>query len=49
VSADLAALSNASAGGTSTTDYEEVGYDAGSCLVSQRNRAGRTTTLTVTT
>ncbi|OHC94878.1 MAG: hypothetical protein A2792_02525 [Sphingomonadales bacterium RIFCSPHIGHO2_01_FULL_65_20] len=31
---------NASGGGSSTTDYEEYGYDAGSNVTSYRNRAG---------
>jgi RHS repeat-associated protein len=31
---------NASGGGSSTTDYEEYGYDAGSNVTSFRNRAG---------
>ncbi len=36
---------NATGGGTSTTDYEEVGYDAASNVISSRNRAGQTTTV----
>lgn len=35
-----------SAGTTSTTDYEEIGYDAAGNVVSQRNRAGQITTAT---
>ncbi len=31
---------NASGGGSSTTDYEEYGYDAGSNVISYRNRGG---------
>lgn len=36
---------NPTGGGTSTTDYAEVGYDAASNVVSSRNRAGQTTTI----
>ena len=37
---------NATGGGTSTTDYEEYGYDAASNVVTIRNRAGETITTT---
>lgn len=37
---------NATGGGTSTTDYAEVGYDAASNVVTSRNRAGQTTAVT---
>ena len=36
---------NPSGTGTSTTDYEQVGYDAAGNVTSQRNRAGQTTTI----
>lgn len=35
---------NATGGGSSTTDYEEYGYDPASNVVSHRNRAGETIT-----
>jgi len=37
---------NASGGGSSTTDYEETGYDAASNVTSFRNRAGETVAAT---
>lgn len=37
---------NATGGGTSTSDYQQAGYDAASNMVSNRNRAGQTTTVT---
>lgn len=37
---------NATGGGTSTTDYQEVTYDAAGNVVTARNRAGGTTSLT---
>ncbi|GAA0622544.1 hypothetical protein GCM10009422_18130 [Brevundimonas kwangchunensis] len=37
---------NASGGGTSTTDYSEVGYDPAGNVTSSRNRAGQVTTVT---
>ncbi|GAA0622500.1 hypothetical protein GCM10009422_18080 [Brevundimonas kwangchunensis] len=37
---------NASGGGTSTTDYSEVGYDPAGNVVTSRNRAGQVTTIT---
>ncbi|MDP3370806.1 MAG: RHS repeat-associated core domain-containing protein [Brevundimonas sp.] len=36
---------NPTGGGTSATDYAEVGYDVASNVVSSRNRAGQTTTV----
>ncbi|MDP2117798.1 MAG: RHS repeat-associated core domain-containing protein, partial [Brevundimonas sp.] len=38
---------NPTGGGTSTTDYEQVTYDAYGRLVASRDRAGQTTTLTL--
>lgn len=35
-----------SAGTTSTTDYEEISYDPGGNVISQRNRAGQVSTIT---
>lgn len=36
---------NAGSAGTSTTDYEEAGYDAAGNMISSRNRAGQVTTV----
>ncbi|MDI1325557.1 MAG: hypothetical protein PSV23_02035 [Brevundimonas sp.] len=38
---------NPTGGGTSTTDYEQVAYDAYGRMVASRSRAGQTTTLTL--
>ena len=38
---------NLTGGGTSTTDYVQLGYDAYGRVVSSRNRAGQVTTLTL--